>query len=76
MLVKMPMMGDVLQDPLSMLTRQLNSPDLDGFVGKTAFFLCLEMYHPPFDIVVVVVVAIELGVPSQRGHESCDAGWG
>lgn len=57
-----------------MLTRQLNSPDLDGFIGKAAFFLGLEMHHAPLDVDIAVVVAVEFRVSSQRCHECCGAG--
>lgn len=56
-----------------MLTRQLNSPDLDSFVGKAAFLLGLEVHHAPVDVVVGGAVAAEFGVFSQRGHECCGA---
>lgn len=56
-----------------MLTRQLNSPDLDGFIGETALFLGLEVHHPPFDIVDAIGSTVELRVSSQRGHQWCDA---
>lgn len=66
----------VLQDPLSMLTRQLDGPDLDRFIGKTAFLLGLEVHHAPLDADTVVAILVVLGVSSQRGHECCGGGTG